>query len=355
MWPRRDLIDLLGIEHPILQAPMAGDATPALAAAVSNAGALGGLGCSSFTPEQLRQQAGAIRAATNRPFNLNFFSHAEPKPDAEVDAATAARLAPFYAERGLGQPPERATAPLRCFGEEQLAALLELRPAVVSFHFGLPNPDYLEAIRSTGAAILSTATTVREAVRLAARGVDAVIAQGWEAGGHRGSFAVNAEDVGVGTLALVPQVVDAIDRPVIAAGGIADGRGIAAAFMLGASGVQLGTAFLSCPESGVSERHRRALAEASDEDTRLSRAFSGRPARTLKNRYVEAMAGAGRLPDFPTMYGYSLPLVESSEQAGDDDFQFLLYGQAAALNRALPAAELVRVLVDEAQALLARR
>jgi nitronate monooxygenase len=223
---------------------------------------------------------------------------------------------------------------------------------VVSFHFGLPKPEYLEAIRATGAAILSTATTVREAVSLAQQGVDAVIAQGWEAGGHRGSFVVNADDVGVGTLALVPQVVDAIDRPVIAAGGIADGRGIAAAFMLGASGVQMGTAFLPCPESGVGQRCRRALAEATDEDTRLSKAFSGRPARAMNNRYVAAMAGAGRLPDFPTMYGYSLPLVEASESAGDDEFQFLLYGQAAALGRALPAAELVRLLVDEAQGLL---
>ncbi|HKY96189.1 MAG TPA: nitronate monooxygenase, partial [Kiloniellales bacterium] len=233
-------------------------------------------------------------------------------------------------------------------------AVLQLRPAVVSFHFGLPSPDAVAAIKAAGCRVISSATTVREAKSLEARGVDAVIAQGWEAGGHRGSFEPSAEDAGVGTLALVPQVVDAVKVPVIAAGGIADGRGIAAAFMLGASGVQLGTAFLACPESAADAVYRKALASATDEDTRLSRAFSGRPARTKRNRYVAAMAGETNLPEFPTMYAYSGPLIESSEKAGDEDFLFLLYGQAAALGRALPAAELMAVLTEETKALLQR-
>jgi len=358
MWPRRDLLDLFGIEHPILQAPMAGDATPALAAAVSNAGGLGGLGCSGLAPDELRREVGAIRAATNRPFNLNFFAHPEPKPNAAADAATAALMAPFYAERGLGKPPQRAEGPTRFFGQAQLEAVLALRPAVVSFHFGLPAPAAVAAIKAAGCRVISSATTVREARSLAEQGADAIIAQGWEAGGHRGSFAPangGTDDVGVGTLALVPQVVDAVPVPVIAAGGIGDGRGIAAAFMLGASGVQLGTAFLSCPESACDPVYRRALAAATDEDTRLSRAFSGRPARTRRNRYVAAMAHErGPLPDFPTMYAYSGPLIACSERNGDEDFLFLLYGQAAALNRPLPAAELMRLLVREAGTLLAR-
>jgi len=355
MWPRRDLLDLFGIEHPILQAPMAGDATPALAAAVSNAGGLGGLGCSGYGPDELRRQVGAIRAGTNRPFNLNFFAHPEPRPNAIADAETAALVAPFYAERGLGKPPERAGGHSRFFGPAQLAAVLELRPAVVSFHFGLPAAEAVAALKAAGSRVISTATTVREARELAVRGADAIIAQGWEAGGHRGSFEPSAEDAGVGTLALVPQVADAVDVPVIAAGGIGDGRGIAAAFMLGASGVQLGTAFLSCPESACDAVYRRALASATDEDTRLSRAFSGRPARTRRNRYVAAMAHErARLPDFPTMYAYSGPLTACSERTGDEDFLFLLYGQAAALNRPLPAAELMRLLVAESRELLDR-
>ena len=354
MWPRRDLIDLFGIEHPILQAPMAGDATPALAAAVSNAGGLGGLGCSSYSADELRAQAGAIRAQTNRPFNLNFFAHAAPQPNAAADAATSAKLASFYAERGLGAPPQQAHGPTRFFGEEQLEAVLQVRPSVVSFHFGLPSADAVSAIKAAGCKVISTATTVREARALQEQGADAIIAQGWEAGGHRGSFEPSADDAGVGTLALVPQVVDAVNCPVIAAGGIADGRGIAAAFMLGASGVQMGTAFLVCPESAADETYRKALASAGDDDTRLSRAFSGRPARTKLNRYVAAMAGETTLPDFPTMYAYSKPLTQSSEQNGDEDFAFLLFGQAAALSRALPAAELMGLLVEETKALLRR-
>ena len=357
MWPRRDLLDLLGIEQPIIQAPMAGSATPALAAAVSNAGGLGSLGCAAMSLDELRTHAGELRAATNRPFNLNFFAHNPPKENADVDALTRKRLKPFYEELGLGEVPSSSgPLPFDTFNADTLAVLLEIEPAVVSFHYGLPAPGMVVALRHAGCRLLCSATSVAEAGSLAAAGVDAIIAQGWEAGGHRGSFDVSFEDVGVGTMALVPQIVDAVEVPVIAAGGIADGRGIAAAFALGASGVQMGTAFLSCPEATVSEMHRSALRHASDQDTRVTRAFSGRPARARNNRYIDAMAEHRRpLPAFPSMYGFTNPLHQAAVADDDPNFQFLLYGQAAALNRELPAAELVETLVAEAQEVLGRR
>jgi nitronate monooxygenase len=356
MWPRKDLLELLGIEHPIIQAPMAGSATPALAAEVSNAGGLGSLGCGSMTVDDLKARAEELRAATNRPFNLNFFAHPAPKENPKVDALTHRRVAPFYEELGLGEAPHSGQAPFGTFNADTLSVLLEIKPAVASFHFGLPAPDMVGALKDAGCRLLCSATTVAEARPLAEAGVDAIIAQGWEAGGHRGTFDLSFEDFGVGTMALVPQVVDAVDVPVIAAGGIADGRGIAAAFALGASGVQMGTAFLSCPEARVSDLHRAALRQASDQDTRLTRAFSGRPARAKNSRYIDAMAEhRAPFPDFPTMYGFSGPLQQASLDKGDMNFQFLLYGQAAALNRELPAAELVRTLVEEAQEVLAAR
>jgi len=356
VWPRTDLTELLGLEHPIVQAPMAGSTTPALAAAVSNAGGLGSLGCGSMSLDDLGDTVAALRAATNRPFNLNFFAHSAPAFDARIDAATRDRLRPFYSELGLAEPPPRDRAPTGPFDDDALSAVLAIRPAIVSFHFGLPAPEAVRALRDAGCRVLSSATSVAEARRLDAAGVDAIIAQGWEAGGHRGAFEASADDVGVGTMALVPQVVDAVGVPVIAAGGIADGRGIAAAFALGASGVQMGTAFLSCPEASVSDMHRAALRQARDDDTRLSLAFSGRPARAKNNRYIEAMSRTrDRLPDFPLMYELNEPLRQASVAAGTEDFQFLLYGQAAALNRELPAGELVRALARDAQSLLAAR
>ena len=356
MWPRTDLLELLGIEHPIIQAPMAGSGTPALAAAVSNAGGLGSLGCGTLTPDGLEAKAGELRAATNRPFNLNFFAHNAPKANPDVDALTRRRVAPFYEELGLGDAPHSGKAPFDTFDSGTLSVLLEIKPTVASFHFGLPAPDMVAALKDAGCRLLCSATTVEEARLLAEAGVDAIIAQGWEAGGHRGTFDVSFEDFGVGTMALVPQVVDAVDVPVIAAGGIGDGRGIAAAFALGASGVQMGTAFLSCPEAQISDSHRNALRHASDRDTRLTRAFSGRPARAKNNRYIDAMAEhRAPVPAFPAMYGFSEPLRAHSIANETTDFQFLLYGQAAALNRELPAAELVRTLVAEAREVLGRR
>jgi nitronate monooxygenase len=249
MWPRTDLLDLLGITHPIIQAPMSGFSGPALAGAVSNAGALGSLSCATLPAQAARDQIEEIRRACNRPFNLNFFVHSAPSIDVQTAGRVRERLAAYFDEFGLGAVPEPSD-PLPRFDEERLLLVLELKPPVVSFHFGLPPADTMKRIKQTGAVVLSSATTVAEARKLEAEGADAIIAQGFEAGGHRGTFTQGDGAGLIGTMALVPQVVDAVGVPVIAAGGIADGRGIAAAFALGASGVQIGTAFLGCPEAG---------------------------------------------------------------------------------------------------------
>ncbi len=349
MWPTRRLCDLLGIDHPIIQAPMAGSATPELAAAVSNAGGLGSLGCGEMSGAELQDVADQMRAGTNRPFNLNFFAYKAPRIDGEVLARTRARLAPYYAEQGLGAPPESLPEIGPGFDDEKLAQILEIRPTVVSFHFGLPEPHATAALKDAGIRLICSATTAAEARAIEAAGFDAVIAQGWEAGGHRGSHEPSEPGDGVGGLALIPQVRDAVELPVIAAGGIGDGRGIAAAFALGASGVQLGTAFLSCPEAGTDAVRRAAIQAAADSDTVFTDAVSGRVARAKRSRYVEEMAAdrRDRLPDFPTLYALSSPLREAAAAQGSDDFSFHLYGQAAALNRLLPATELVERLAQE--------
>jgi nitronate monooxygenase len=353
MWPKNDLTDLLQIEHPIIQAPMVGSSTPALAGAVSNAGGLGSLGCAAMSLDVLIAAADELRAITNRPFNLNFFAHAEPIERPDIDSEVNSQIASAYQERGIAGPSINSPKSYDRFNIDTVTALLKIKPKVVSFHFGLPAAELVTTLRDAGCIILCSATTVAEAKVLAENGVDAVIAQGWEAGGHRGTFEVSYEDFGIGTMALVPQIVDAVDVPVIAAGGIADGRGIAAAFNLGASAVQLGSAFLSCPEASISAAHRNALQNARDDDTRLTRAFSGRPARAKNNSYIESMAQQrGKLVDFPLMYRFSRPLMQSSVDNNDTDFSFLLYGQAAALNRELPADKLVAKLAEEAQSLL---
>ena len=351
MWPKTHLTDLLGNRHPIIQAPMAGSTTVELVTAVSNAGGIGSMGYAETPTETIREDAEKIRKLTDKPFNLNFFAHDTPANMLDVVESTRERLKPFYSEVGLSEIPQDVSKPLLTFTEGKLELLLEIKPPLVSFHFGLPESDAIESLKQAGCRILCSATTTAEAVALEKSGVDLIVAQGWEAGGHRGSFDVSHEDHGVGTLALVPQIVDAVNIPVIAAGGIADGRGIAAAFMLGACGVQMGTAFLSCPEANVSDAHIAAIRNARDDDTRLTKAFSGRPARARKNKYIESIAAQRLpLPDFPTMYTLSDPLREASDDSLD--FRFLLYGQAAALNREMPAAELVQTLVTEAQSLL---
>ena len=321
-WPRNDLSELLGVEHPIIQAPMASAATPALAAAVSNAGGLGSLGCAPFTPEKFAEQVGALRADTNRAFNVNFFVHVEPVVHSETETAMRQRLAPYYAELELGEAPAaRSVFPI--FGAEMLAAVTALKPPVVSFHFGLPEHATIETLKASGAVILASATTVREAVALEQGGVDAVIAQGYEAGGH-------------------------------AAGAGADGRGIAAAFALGASGVQIGTAFLACPETEMHPVHRELLLQARGETTQVTRTISGRPARAIVNRYITEMNESGAEPlAFPLQYSLSGPLNAASRKRDSSDLMVMWAGQAAALARPLPAGELLTKLADEAQAVIA--
>jgi nitronate monooxygenase len=352
MWPRTDFLELLGITHPVIQAPMAGFAPPALAAAVCNAGGLGSIGCAGIPPATVRDQITALRQATNRPYNLNFFVHSRPRLDPEASARMRTRLAPYFDEFGLGPVPE-PTEPFPPFDEERLELVLELRPRVVSFHFGLPDATAVRRVKEAGCIILSSATTVAEARALEANGADVIIAQGFDAGGHRGSFSGSPGAGLVGTMALVPQIVDAVRLPVIAAGGIADGRGLAAAFALGASGAQLGTAFLGCPEATVSPLHRAQLRSAVDDGTELTRAFTGRPARALLNRYITEMADSEPL-EFPLQGSLVGRLWQLPSEEARAAFMPVWAGQAASLIRELPAGQLVDKLVRQAQSILGR-
>jgi nitronate monooxygenase len=344
-WPSRELLELLGVTHPIIQAPMSGYVGPALVAAVSNAGALGSLGCGPLPPQAVRDQIEEIRRTSNRPFNLNFFVHTAPRIDARVAGRVRERLAVYYDELGVGAVPEPLD-PLPRFDEERLQLILDLRPRVVSFHFGLPPSEMLTRIKHAGCVVLSSATTVAEAKALEAQGADAIIAQGFEAGGHRGTFTSGGGAGLIGTMALVPQVVDAVRVPVIAAGGIADGSGIAAAFALGAAGVQIGTAFLGCPEATVSGHYREALHRAADEDTRLTRVFTGRPARALRNRLIDEMGDAETL-EFPVQLSLMQGLFRANGEASRVGFPPLWAGQAVPLTRDLPAARLIEAFVAE--------
>ena len=352
MWPDRRLCDLLGIDHPIVQAPMLGTCTPALASAVSNAGALGSLGCAEKPADKVRREVAEIRERTDRPFNLNFFIREAPKTDPAVLERTRQRLQPWYDELGLGDPPAELPEFGAGFDEARLALTLELMPKVVSFHFGCPDQPSIEALKRAGITLVSSATCVAEAQALEAAGMDVIIAQGWEAGGHRGSHVPNDPNDGVGTLALVPQVVDAVSVPVIAAGGIGDGRGIAAALALGACGVQMGTAFLRTPEAATEPARRDRLRVATDRDTMVTDAFSGRCARTVRSRFAEEMErNREPLPAFLQMMALSGPIRNA---ASDADASFLLYGQAAPLAQEMSARDIVGRLVEQTAAAMAR-
>jgi nitronate monooxygenase len=353
-WKANALTERLGIRYPIIQAPMAGASTPAMAAAVTRAGGLGSLGVALQSPDATRADCEAIRAATNGAYNINFFVHKEAAPAGARGAALRESLAPYYAELGLGDVPA-AEVSSRPFNEDHLAIVLEARPPVVSFHFGLPEPKLMKAVKDAGIFTISSATNVAEAKALEKGGVDAIVAQGFEAGGHRGTVAEPYDAGWVGTMALVPQIVDAVSVPVIAAGGIADGRGIAAALALGAHAAQLGTAFLPCPESMIPDVHRKALAQATGDQTRLTSAFSGRPARGIENRYMRDMAGReGEFPDFPILNTLTGPLRKGSAAADSPDFVSLWAGQAAGIHRVLPAGELLERLVEETDAVFGR-
>jgi len=337
---------LLGIELPIVQAPMAGVQGGALAVAVSNAGGLGSLPCAMLDAEGMRRELGLIKAGTERPCNVNFFCHVPPAPSAEREAAWRRALAPYYDELGIDAAAVPAGAGRAPFGAEAADVLEEFRPAVVSFHFGLPSPALLARVKSLGARVLASATTVDEARWLESRGVDAVIAQGLEAGGQRGIFLSEDLTTQVGTLALVPQIAQPAAVPVIAAGGIGDARGVAAALALGAAGVQVGTAYLLCPEATTSAVHRAALKSEAARHTALTNVFTGRPARGIVNRIVRELGPmSDAAPAFPLAAAAIAPLRARAEAQGTGEFSPLWAGQnVAGCRDGMPAAELTREL-----------
>jgi len=355
MWPDRRLLDLFGIELPIVQAPMASGVNFELAAAAAEAGALGSLPCAMLTPDGLREQFTKFRARTQRPVNVNFFCHRAPELNNAREARWRERLAPYYRELGIDPAAPVPSSNRAAFDDAFCAVIEDLRPQVVSFHFGLPEPRLLERVKKAGCLVISSATTTAEARWLEARGVDAVIAQGNEAGGHRGIFLTDDVGAQVGTFALVPQVVDAVKVPVIAAGAVTDARGITAAFALGAAGVQIGTAYLHCPESTISAPYRAALKDVRDDGTALTNLMTGRPARGIVNRLMREVGPMSELaPEFPLAGGAVAPLRAKAEAQGSGDFSAMWAGQAAALGRAMPAGELTRKLAQEALAHLAR-
>lgn len=350
----RGIARRLGLRWPIVQAPMAGGVTtPALVAAVCEAGALGSLGAAVLSPARIAEEVAAIRTLTSRPFAVNLFVLDEPGSFArDGEAEAIARLAPWRARLGLApqQPPR---APCESFAA-QLDAVIAAAPAVASFHFGIPPRAAIDTLHRLGCAVVGTATNVAEGRAWADAGADAIVAQGAEAGGHRGTFVGGFEEGAIGTMALVPRLVDAAGLPVIAAGGLMDGRGVAAAFALGAAGVQLGTAFLACEESGAHAAWKAALREGDSRGTRLTRVFSGRWARGLVNGFMQAHRGDEHaVPGYPVQNALTAELRAAATRAGDTDAMSLWAGQGAAMARAMPAAALVGALVDEFEAAVA--
>ena len=351
-WKQNRLTDRLGLDVPIIQAPMAGASTPEMAVAVCRRGGLGSLGCALQSADKTREYCEIIRSQTNGAFNINFFVHKDPLFDEIRGSGMREKLAPYYEEMGLGEVPAANTSS-EPFDEQSLEIVLDIRPSVVSFHFGLPKTELFSAVKEAELFTISSATNVREAIILEEAGIDAVIAQGFEAGGHRGTFQEPYEDGWIGTMSLVPQIVDAVSVPVIAAGGIMDGRGIAAALALGADAVQLGTAFLNCSESAIPDVHRKELLEARDDRTRLTHAFSGRPARGIENRFMREMQGGeSEFPDFPILNTLTGPLRKASAEAGAADFVSLWAGQGVGLSRAMSVADLLDTLVKETDEVL---
>lgn len=351
-WPDRRLLDLFGIELPIIAAPMANFAGVDLAVALAEAGGLGSIACAALDPDQIRAQAAAFRSRSKRPLHLNFFCHKPAPPDPERDRAWLERIARYFAELKVDPPAPPLGAGHPPFGEAECAAVEDLRPDIVSFHFGLPDAGLLDRVRRTGCKVICSATTLREALWLAERGVDAIIAQGAEAGGHRGMFLETDVSTQVGTFALTRAVAETLPLPVIAAGGIADGKAIAAALLLGASAVQIGTAYLTCVESAISDLHRRALADPGRE-TAITDVLTGRPARGVVNRFMREQGPINpAAPAFPSARLAIAPLRAKAEAEGSTDFSPLWSGQAARLPSPMPAAVLTRKLAEEARTVL---
>ena len=351
MWPDNRTLDLFGIEVPIIQAPMAGSAFSDMVVAVSQAGGLGSLGCALLSMEEARKELEAIRRKTSRPINANFFCHPAPRNDRAREISWRKRLDAYFVDLGLDSNTPLPNTNRAPFDDKMCDLVMEFHPEVVSFHFGLPDKNLLLRVRATGAKILSSATTVDEARWLEEEGCDAIVAQGYEAGGHRGMFLTQDVSTQIGTMALVPQLADAVKVPVIAAGGIADARGIVAAFTLGASAVQIGTAYLYCPEAQISSIYRQALKDAKDNETAITNVFTGRPARSIVNRFMREVGPmSDGAPEFPLAAAALAPLRAKSEMAGCADFTPIWSGQAARLGRELPAAELTKQLAAEASA-----
>lgn len=347
-WPDRRFADLLGSRHPLLLAPMAGAGGVDLAAGAIEGGAVGSLPCAMLEADEIGAQVAALRARAPGPVNLNFFCH--PVPAGSDEREWRALLAPFYERYGVAADAEAGPV-RRPFDPAMCEAVEAVRPELVSFHFGLPDEDLLDRVRRSGARVLATATTVAEARRLAERGVDGIIAQGWEAGGHAGRFLGGRPEEQMGLFALLPQIVDASGVPVIAAGGIADGRGIAAALTLGAAAVQIGTAYLHCPESLISDAHRAALESEAAERSVFTNLFSGGLARGLWTEPMEALGPVrAEVPPFPLATSALMPLARAAAERGEPGFRPIWAGQAARLGRPLPARELTGLLAADALA-----
>ena len=349
MWPDRRLIDLLSIKTPIVQAPMAGANGSAMVIETCKAGGLGSLPCAMLSVEKMHTEIGIIRQQTNEPINVNFFVHKRPEVDLETDKNWLKRLSEYYSELELDLDAIFPKATREPFGEDTCAFVEKVRPEIVSFHFGLPEIKFLNRVIAAGCKVISSATTVGEALWLEANGCDAVIAQGFEAGGHRAMFLTNDINTQVGTMALVPQIVDAVSIPVIAAGGVADGRGIAAAFALGASGVQIGTPYLFTTEALISKIYRSCLMSAKDDSTALTNLFSGRPARSIVNRVMREVGPISNCaPAFPTAGIALAPLKTAAEKYGNPDFSSLWAGQSVGLSKEMGSQDLTRKLIEDA-------
>lgn len=339
------MLELLGTELPIIQAPMAGVQGSELSIAVANAGGLGSLPCAMLTPDAMRKELSAIRSRTSNPYNVNFFCHTPPQPDPNRETAWRAVLSPYYEEFGIDANSIQAGQGRTPFDAEAAAVLAEFKPPVVSFHFGLPSASLLAQVKAMGSIVLSSATTVAEARWLETHGADMIIAQGSEAGGHRGMFLSDDVTTQVGTFALLPQIVKAVKVPVIAAGGIADAQGVKAALGLGAIAVQLGTAYLLCPEATTRPVHRAALKSEAALHTAITNVFSGRPARGIVNRIMRELGPiSNAAPAFPLASTALAPLREKAEGQGDSGFSPLWSGQNASGCREIHAAELTRAL-----------
>jgi nitronate monooxygenase len=349
MWPDRRLLDLFKTEFPIVLAPMAGVMDADLVIASAQGGALGSLPCAMLSVEKAREQVNIIRQRVSAPVNMNFFCHTAVEADPQREAAWKQRLASYYREFGIDPAAPMNAANRAPFDAAMCELVEELKPEVVSFHFGLPPPAQMKRIKAAGCIVIASATIVREAIWLEEHGADAIIAQGAEAGGHRGMFLTENIAEQPGTFALVPQVVDAVKVPVVAAGGIADGRGIAAAFALGAAGVQIGTAYLHSPESKISAPHRAALAAAPGDSTVITNVMTGRPARGVANRVMREVGPISPdAPAFPHAATALGPLKAAAEKLGKVDFTNLWAGQTVRIRHDLPAADLTRVLAGDA-------